>query len=231
MTVSRIHAPMASSTTLTRKHARQPHGRNASSGSWLAIAKAPRGEEQPAGHADVGEAAEEAPALGRRELDGQQHGAAVLAAHADALQHPQHHEQDRRPDADLVVRRQQADRGRADAHDHQGPDQHRLAADPVPEVAEDEPADRAGEEADGEGAERRELRGRPVEAVEEELVEDEAGGGAVEEEVVPLDGGADRGGERDPTGVAAHRDAARRGAGGRRAGGGGHGRGHVAPGE
>ena len=38
--------------------------------------------------------------------------------------------------------------------------QHLLAPDPVTEVPEDEPADRPGQEADGEGAEGRELRGR-----------------------------------------------------------------------
>ena len=74
-------------------------------------------------------------------------------------------------------------------------DQHLLATDPVPEVAEDQPADRPGEEPDREGGERRELRGRPVQPVEVELVEDQARGRAVEEEVVPLDRGAD--GRRD----------------------------------
>jgi hypothetical protein len=65
-------------------------------------------------------------------------------------------------------------------------------------VAEDQAADRPGQEADRERAERRELRRPPIEAVEEELVEDEPGSGAVEEEVVPLDGGAHRRGEGHP---------------------------------
>ena len=38
---------------LIRKQARQPQARNASSGSRLASEKAPAGEEQPAGYADV----------------------------------------------------------------------------------------------------------------------------------------------------------------------------------
>ena len=183
---------------LTRKQARQPQARNSSSGSRPAMREGAGREDEPAGYADVGEAAVEAAALGRGVLDGEQHGAAVLTADADALQHPEHDEGDRRPDADLVVGRQQADERRADAHDHQRQQQHLLAADPVAEVAEDQPADRAGEEADGEGGEGRELRGRAVEAVEVELVEDHGRGRAVEEEVVPLDGGADRRGEGDP---------------------------------
>ena len=187
---------MASSRMLIRKQARQPQARNASSGSRLAIEKAPGGEEQAAGHADVRGRAEQAALLRWGVLDGEQHRAAVLTAHADPLEDAQHDQQDRRPDPDRVVRREQADQRRADTHDQQRHDQHLLAADPVAEVTEDQSPDRAGEEPDGEGAERRELRGRPVEAVEEELVEDEARGGAVEEEVVPLDGGSDGRGDR-----------------------------------
>ena len=76
--------------------------------------------------------------------------------------------------------------------------EHRLAADPVAEVAEDDAAERAGERS-----RRRTCRTRasvPAERIErreEQLVEDERGGGAVEEEVVPLDGGADEAGQGD----------------------------------
>src|SRR6202007_1246354 len=50
-------------------------------------------------------------------------------------------------------------------------------------------------EADEIGAERRQCRGQRVFVGEVELAEDQAGGGAIEEEVVPLDRGAD--GRRD----------------------------------
>lgn len=49
MMLSRIQAPMASSTMLTRKQARQPQARKASSGSWLAIANAPEARDSPPG--------------------------------------------------------------------------------------------------------------------------------------------------------------------------------------
>ena len=196
ITLSRIQAPMASSTMLSRKQARQPHARKASSGNWLAIAKAPlAGTARPARR--CGRSCRRSRGTSPARLVGEEHGAAVLTADADALQDPQHHQQQRRPEADLVVGRQQADRRHADAHDHQGPDQHGLAADAVAEVAEDQPADRAGHKPDGEGAEAGELRRRAGQAVEEELVEDQPGSHAVEEEVVPLDGGADGAGDSD----------------------------------
>ena len=183
---------------LSRKHARQPHARNASSGSRLAIEKAPEARNSPPGTPMCAAEPKKPAPLGRGVLDGEQHGAAVLPADADPLEDPQHDQQDRRPHPDRVVRREQADQRRADPHDQQRQDQHLLAADPVAEVAEDQAADGSGEEADGERAERGELRGRAVEPVEEELVEDQPGGGPVEEEVVPLDRGADRGGDRHP---------------------------------
>ena len=63
-------------------------------------------------------------------------------------------EQHRRPDADRAVGRQQPNQERRDAHDQQRPDEHRLAAEPVAVVPEDDAAERAGDEADRERAER-----------------------------------------------------------------------------
>ena len=65
--------------------------------------------------------------------------------------------------------------------------EHRLAADAVAEVAEDDAAERPRDEADGEGAEREQRADQRIDAREEQLAEDQRGGGAVEEEVVPLD--------------------------------------------
>ena len=70
-------------------------------------------------------------------------------------------------------------------------DEHRLAADAVAEVTEDDAAQRPRGEADGEGAERRQRADQRARAREEQLAEDQRGGGPVEEEVVPLDRGAD----------------------------------------
>ena len=64
-------------------------------------------------------------------------------------------------------------------------------------MAEDRGADRATDEADEIGAEGGKRRGQRIFVGKVELAEDEAGGGAVKEEVVPLDGGADgRGDDR-----------------------------------
>src|SRR5690606_39488739 len=74
-----------------------------------------------------------------------------------------------------------------------------LASEPVTEVTEDDPAERPGDEAHGVGDERRDDRVEFVAAVgEEDLGEDEGGGGAVEEELVPLDDGARHGRTDDP---------------------------------
>ena len=56
-------------------------------------------------------------------------------------------------------------------------------------------AQRAGEEANGVGGQRRQGARERVEGGEEQLVEHQGGGRAVEEEVVPLDGRADEAGQ------------------------------------
>ena len=70
--------------------------------------------------------------------------------------------------------------------------QHRLAAEPVAEMAEDRAADGPRQEADRESAERGEGADPRVDGGKELLVEDQRRGGAVDQEVVPFDDGADR---------------------------------------
>ena len=130
-----------------------------------------------------------------RPFHGQQHRAAPFAADADALQRAQDGQDHRAPDADRLVGRHKGDQERRDAHEQQRRDQRRLAADAVAVMAEDRRADRPGDEADEIGAEGGERRRQRILVGEVQLAEDEAGGGAVEEEVVPLDGGADRRGD------------------------------------
>ena len=62
-------------------------------------------------------------------------------------------------------------------------------------MAEHEPAERTGEEADAEGGERRQRTDARIELGEEQLVEHQRGRGAVDEEVVPFERRADRGGQ------------------------------------
>ena len=149
------------------------------------------GQQQPGGYAHLRPGAVEAALAGWGVLHGQHHRAAPLAADAEALSQAEDHQEDRGGHADGAVGGQQADQERGNPHDQQREDQHLLAADPVAVVAEDDPADRAGQEADGVSAEGQQRAGKRRELGEEELVEHQRGGGAVEEEVVPLDGGPD----------------------------------------
>jgi hypothetical protein len=64
-------------------------------------------------------------------------------------------------------------------------------------VTEDHATDRAREKADRERRVGAQCPGQRIESREEQLVEDQRRGRPVEEEVVPLDGGADEAGEDD----------------------------------
>ena len=143
------------------------------------------------GVAELDDAAEEAAPLRRDALHHHQDRAAPLAADPDALDQAQRHEQDRGPQADLRVGRQAPDQERAEAHDDDGQGQHRLAADLVAEMPEDDAAEGARQEAHRVGAERRDGADQRVEAREEQLVEHERRGRSVDQEVVPLDRRAD----------------------------------------
>src|SRR5262249_37485425 len=74
------------------------------------------------------------------------------------------------------------------AHEQQCGHQRRLAADPIAQVAEEDPTERPGDEARGEGEERKDLANELALLWEEQLREDKGGRRAVEEEVIPLDG-------------------------------------------
>ena len=130
-------------------------------------------------------------------LGGHQDGATPLATHREALHQAAGQQQERRGDADGGVRRQQADGEGRGAHEEERRDEHLLAPDLVTEVAEDDAAEGAGDEAERVGAEGQQGRGGGLALGEEQRAEDERRGGAVEEEVVPLDGGADQRGEDD----------------------------------
>ena len=116
------------------------------------------GEEQPAGYAELRPRRDEAArVVGFAPFHRHQHRPAPFAADADALDEAQHGEDDRPPDADLVIGRHQCDQEGRDAHEHQGDDQRGLAADAIAIVAEDGRANRACQEAhevDAEGVER-----------------------------------------------------------------------------
>jgi hypothetical protein len=165
---------------------RQPRERGEHSG---------RGQ-QSGRHAHLRQAAVEATRACRRMLHGHQHRTAPLAANPKALREPQRHQTHRRPRPDLVVGRQQADGKRRQAHDCEGEHEHRLAADAVAVMPDDDAANRTRDETDRVRAERRQRPCQRIERRKVQTIEHERCGGAIEEEVVPLDRGADEAGER-----------------------------------
>ena len=167
-------------------------------------------EQQADRHADLRPAADEAAALGVAPLHAQRHRAAPLAADADPLDQAQQDEQRRRPEAERGVAGQHADERAGDAHQQQGRDQRGLAADPIAEVAEDGRADGAGGEAHGVGRERGERARVGARAREEQMREDQRRGRPVQEEVVPLDRGADGAGDHGAAHLACGADSPHR---------------------
>jgi len=135
-----------------------------------------------------------------------QHRAAPFATDAQPLHEAQGHEQHRGEHAGLLVGGQQADAERGHAHQHERRHEHGLAAQLVAEVPEDDAAQRPREEADRVGGKGRHRACQRVHVREEQLVEHQRRRRAVEEEVIPLDGGADETGQHH----AAHRRGGRR---------------------
>ncbi len=155
------------------------------------------GREIADGIADLHHAAQEAAFMRGTILDHHQHRATPFAAKADALQEAQRDEQDRRRDSNLCIGRQQTDRESAETHHHDRNREHRLAADAVAIVTEDRRTERTREEADRIGTEGCDSCECRIAGSEEHLVEHQRGCRAVDQEVIPLDGGADHTGPDD----------------------------------
>jgi hypothetical protein len=159
---------------------------------------ATRAEHQPHRNADLGEARQQPATALVTPFHGEQHRAAPLTADRDALHQPQQHQDQRRGEPDRRRARQQPDHGRGQAHQQQRDDQRFLAPEPVAPVPEDRRAHRPCREPDRVGREGLHHPGVTRGRGEEQVREDECRGRVVEEEVVPLDGRADRPGEGRP---------------------------------
>ena len=140
------------------------------------------------------EAGVEAALVLRRMLGDVDRGAAIFAAQREPLQHAQQDEQDRRGDADRGIARHQPDRGGGEAHQGDGDEKGIFAPQFVAEHAEQDRADRTDAEADAERRERQQELGGLV-AGREELLADDGGERAVDEEIVPFEDRAERRGE------------------------------------
>jgi hypothetical protein len=152
----------------------------------------PGGQEQSEGIADLNPTGVEGAQLRRCAFDGHERGASPFSADRNALNAAQQDEQCRCQPADRLVGRQTADERGGHAHDRHRPDEHGLAPETVAEVAEDDSAERAEDESDAEGRERRERARSVTVAGEEELAEDQSCDDPVEQEVIPFDDGADK---------------------------------------
>ena len=151
------------------------------------------GQQQADGHADLGQAAVEG-ALGFGSgFKGHEHRAAPFAAKADTLKQTADDEQNRGPDADGFIGGDQADADRGRTHDFQRQNEHLLAAQLVAEVPEDDAAQRTGHKAHGKGGKGQHGADAGVKVGEIELVEEQAGNNAVQEEVVPFNDGPQHG--------------------------------------
>src|SRR6185436_424615 len=160
------------------------------------------GEQQADGEPGLDDAGVFALGLPGGVFVGHQDGAAPFCAVGQALDDADDDEQDAGPDADRLVGGQAADEEGRDAHDEQAGDENWFAAEFVTEVAADDAAEGADQEADAQGGEGQQGGGKRVGAGEEVGAEVQGGGGAVADEVVGLDGGPDARADGDLPGVA-----------------------------
>ena len=154
-----------------------------------------RGTEQPDRGAVLREGPVERTSARGSMLDREEHRATPLPTDRESLGTPEEHEQHRRPHPDLGVGRQETDADGRAPHQQQREHQRVSAADAVTEVREHRRPHRTDQETYAEGGERQERARQRIGGREEQWAEDEHHAGAVDEEVVPLDGRADHGGD------------------------------------
>src|SRR5215472_7780128 len=120
-----------------------------------------------------------------------QRGTAPFAADTETLNKPDGSQDDRTPDADRVVARDEADGERRKTCQQQGRNQRHLAPDAVSVMAEQGRADRAGDKADGVDPEGLQYADQRIGFREIQFREDQRCNNYVEKEVVRLDNRAD----------------------------------------
>ncbi len=151
---------------------------------------------QPAADAHLSEHAVAATRGRRCVLGGQQRRAGPFPANREALNQAQREQDQRCGDADGRGAGNHADGDRGQPHDQQRGGQRRLAAQAITEMPEEGGAERTGEEGRGERGHRRDGGHRRAQVREEDLGKHQRRGGAVDVEVVVLDGRADIAGHR-----------------------------------
>jgi hypothetical protein len=91
----------------------------------------------------------------------------------------------------MLVSRQAPDDECSQRHDHHCDHQHDLAADPIAEMTEDSTADRTRDEPYRIGCQRSQGAGQGIDVWKKQGVKDERRRGAVDQEIIPFDDGAD----------------------------------------
>ena len=122
--------------------------------------------------------------------------AAIFAADRQALDQAQHDQRNPRGMSNRGIGRQETDQRRATAHHDNGDEEGVLAADEITDAPEYHRADRTDDETGGQRAERREHRCRRIIRRKQHRAH-EYGKRAVDEEIVPLEHGAECRGEND----------------------------------
>ena len=118
-------------------------------------------------------------------------GSTILAAERKTLRQTQPDQDDRRGKADRRRIGQQADDEGRQTHDQDGDQEGVFASDDVADASEDDGAERAHQEAGGEGQQREDIAGcRRV--GREELRADDGGERSVQVKVIPLEDGTER---------------------------------------
>ena len=139
----------------------------------------------------------------RRPFDYEGGRGAPFAAGREPLHDAKRNQQDRRPNADRLIGRQQAEADRAERHQEDGEHQRRLAAFGVAEAADHDAAERPRQEADAIGREGGEQRCGRI-AAREELCGDQPGEISIDAEIVPFEQVADCCGQDRLVGLVRH---------------------------
>ena len=138
---SKRHAPAPAFQRRRAEHAGQHHADQA--GDHHRTVRAHRL------HRDI-----QAAAMQRRRLHQERRARPHLATQRKALQQAKRHDQDRRQHTDRCIRRRQRQADHRDAHQPERPQHRRLASAPVAIAADDQRAQRTGEETHAERGQR-----------------------------------------------------------------------------
>jgi hypothetical protein len=149
--------------------------------------------------ADERQGGEETTTPARRNFRNQRGRAGLLGPRPQALDDAQGHQEDRTQHSRLFERRQQADGETCHAHQADGEDQDHFAAEPVPDVAEDDSTEGTGGKADAVGCKGGDDSTAFPQRSKEQRPEDQRRGEAVNVEVVILQCGAYGAGKSCPS--------------------------------